>query len=337
MENNNQKVIRISKKKLIIVLIILAVLGLVLLFFIQSLGSARMKSSNSSDSGSMIAPDFLNSNYYPEYYRQNSDITDTREFLKTSYYSTLKTRNVSEIVKDVKNAVRDVDGRIDNLTSSEKYGHISFVVPKSRFEEFRSEVEDLVHAKLYTENITSQNLLNEKQSIEERTDVSVAALAKLELEKQNLLTTHNTEIGKINRGLASIQNQLVEVRKQKQLTDDSLVFSSLVNQEVQLTQIEATFLDEKNQENQIYNSKNNLLTQKINQTKTQLANLGKEDTKFENNIETVIGSVDVRWISLWDITKLFSPIHPAIIIILALFLVRWLLVRKGYLSRIEFV
>ena len=130
---------------------------------------------------------------------------------------------------------------------------------------------------------------------------------------------------------------MVEVRKQKQLTDDSLVFSSLVNQEVQLTQIEATFLDEKNQENQIYNSKNNLLTQKINQTKTQLANLGKEDTKFENNIETVIGSVDVRWISLWDITKLFSPIHPAIIIILALFLVRWLLVRKGYLSRIEFV
>src|SRR3989344_2652461 len=131
MENNNQKVIRISRKKLIIALVILVVFGLVIGIILNSLSTARMKSVSSPETGMA----------FPDYYNDQSDITDTREFLKTSYSATLKTRDVPEMAKEVKNAIRDVEGRIDNINSSEKYGQISFVVPKSRFEEFRSAVE----------------------------------------------------------------------------------------------------------------------------------------------------------------------------------------------------
>ena len=103
MENNNQKVIRISRKKLIITLVILAVFGLVIGIILNSLSTARMKSAPSIETG--MAPLVSDGRFaYPDYYNEQSDITDTREFLKTSYSATLKTRDVSEVVKEVKNS-----------------------------------------------------------------------------------------------------------------------------------------------------------------------------------------------------------------------------------------
>ena len=96
----------------------------------------------------------------------SSSISDTREFMKTSYSGNIKTRDVKNISRDIRGIIRDMDGRIDNEDISEKYGRIDFVIPKSNLDDFRDEIESLVHAKLYTETTSSQNLLNEKKSID---------------------------------------------------------------------------------------------------------------------------------------------------------------------------
>ena len=341
MENNNQKVIKISKKKLVITLVILVVLGFVFYgVILNSLNSARRRvevgvsMSSSEKSENYGAPV---SQSMPDYYREQNDITDTREFLKTSHSSTLKTRDVPEVTKEVKSAIREVEGRIDNLTSSTNYSYVTFVVPKSRFEEFRSEVESLVYAKLYFENISSQNLLNQKQSIEERTEINSTNLVELEKRKQNLLTAHSLTISNLNKELATTQSQLTLVRQQKLLTDDSTQYNFLLGQETTLVQTELTLKQKQEAENRIYASQNQTITNQINQVNAVLANLSKEDTNFANNIETVTGTVNIQWVSVWYILKIYSPIHPLIIIILILLLARWYLVRKGYLARIEFV
>jgi hypothetical protein len=89
-------------------------------------------------------------NYNYGYGKGQPDITDNREFNKVSYNATIKTRNVRETVRDVKGAVRDVEGRVDREQSAKDRGYVSFVVPKSKFDDFRDQVESLGNAKLYT-------------------------------------------------------------------------------------------------------------------------------------------------------------------------------------------
>ena len=60
------------------------------------------------------------------------------------------------------------------------------MVPKSRLS--LSEVESLVYAKLYFENISSQNLLNQKQSLR-RTEIN-SQIGGLEKRKQ-ISTAHS--------------------------------------------------------------------------------------------------------------------------------------------------
>ncbi len=343
METNNQKVIRISRKKVIITLIVL-VIGVYIIF--NSLSTARMRSGVDYAENAMLpsgggvdipVSSKMMPDYYPYPYPEEGDITDTREFLKTSYSAYLKTRNVRDVVKDVKNAVRDAEGRVDNLTESDKHGYITFVVPKSNFDEFRDEVESLTNKKLYTENISSQNLLNQKQSIEERTEVQTASLANFEKLKKDLATTHALALSKLKNELTTTQNKLFLAESQILQTDDPGEAAALRSQLAILLQTQADIQSREYAENQNFANQNRWLDQSIAHAKTQLANLGKEDTKFENNIETVNGSVNVQWISVWDLIKLYSPINPILIIIIVLLLGRWILVRKGYLSRIEFV
>lgn len=347
METNNQKVIRISKKKLIITLIVLVIGAYIVL---NSLGTARMKSGVDYAENAMmpsgggsygganipvssgVMPD-----YYPYPYPEQDDVTDTREFLKTSYSGNLKTRDVSETADDVKNIVRDVEGRLDNFNTSEKYSYITFVVPKSRFDEFKNRVGDLVGAKLYVESISSQNLLNQKQSIEGRTETAEEALVTLEKRKKDLATAHVATLNNIKSELTATQSKLNITESQILLTDDPGESAALRSQLAVLLQTQADLLGRQSVENQNFANQNKWIDQSIAQTKAQLTNLDKEDTKFANNIETVNGTVNIQWISVWDLIKLYSPINPILIIIIVLLLARWILVRKGYLSRIEFV
>lgn len=334
MENNNQKVIRISREKLIITLVILVVLGFIIL---NSLGTARMKRAPGVETGmAPLVSDETRSNY-PDYYNEPSDITDTREFLKTSYSSILKTRDVPKVVKEVKNAIRDVGGRVDNINSSEKYGQISFVVPKSRFEEFRSEIESLTYAKLYTENISSQNLLSQKQNIEEQTTNILSTLESLKKQKDDLAIKHTQIINSINQEITRVRVELANVRATLAGVTEPSAITSLRSQESSLAGQEVIQKQKLSGENNNYIVQNQNLDRLISNENNNLTNINRQDSQFANNIETVNGSVSIYWISVWNLIKEYSPISPWILIILILILGRYWLVRKGYLSRIELV
>lgn len=111
----------------------------------------------------------MNPDYYPYPY-PNSDVpvSDTREFLKVYYNASMLTRNVLSLTRRVEESVRGYGGRIDQESSSQKYGYLSFVLPQSKYNEFRAELESLVGSRFLTLNISSQNLLSQKVSIEEQ-------------------------------------------------------------------------------------------------------------------------------------------------------------------------
>jgi len=114
----------------------------------------------------------------PDYYpNPEVPITDTREFLKTYYKASMQTRDVSALTRRVETTVRGYDGRIDNESSAEKYGYVSFVLPQAKYETFRAELESLVSSRFLKVNISSQNLLSQKVGIEEQQKQADSKLA----------------------------------------------------------------------------------------------------------------------------------------------------------------
>jgi hypothetical protein len=75
------------------------------------------------------------------------------------------------------------------------------------------------------------------------------------------------------------------------------------------------------------NNKKNALEQKISESQKVLQGVTVQDSKFNENIETVEGSITIRWISLWKLMTVFSPINPIFIISILLVLF-WYLLRK---------
>lgn len=254
-------------------------------------------------------------------------IDDTREFLKTSYSSIIKTRDVQSVVTSVKNIVKGNDGRVDNISSSELNGYVYFVVPKSKFEAFRTEVEALTHKKLYSENSSSQNLLGQKQSIEEQTGNIKKSLESLEAQKEALKVSHAKTVATINKELQSIRTQLASIRKQIAETTDNDALNSLRSQESSYVSRETMQKQKLSTENSQYTAQNSSLETQITYQNTNLENVNKQDENFTENIETVDGSVDVRWVSIWQLIKIFSPI-PAEILVALLVIIIWNILAK---------
>jgi hypothetical protein len=238
METNNQsprKVIHVSKKKFWIGLVIIIIIGLVVFLrnnhryypmpMMNALGISD--SSGSIESADIPSINFGGQNsmmpYYPDYNNQQS-VKDTREFLKVNYSSQIQTRNVPDTVRNVENTIHSVDGRIDSSNHSEKSGFISFVIPKSRFYEFKDTIEGLTHQKLYTENISSSNLLGEKQSIEQQGSNITLSLSSLMASQKTLTTSHNAQLASLQQTLATASNDVKPVI-QKAIDDENQAYT----------------------------------------------------------------------------------------------------------------
>lgn len=314
-----QKTVKVSRKKLIWLLVIILILAWVFG------GFSSFKSGYSSSIGSFSpsAPMFDNQIMEesatkmmpPDYYPNGSpDITDTRQFLKTSYSADIKTRKVKELVRDIKGIILTAGGRIDNIQESNKYSYFSFVVPKSQFETFRDEVESLTYEKLITVNVSSENLLGQKQNIEEQSQNATTNLANLETQKVNLTSKHNQTLTSLNNRLIALQNQGTTTASQQ----------TILRQNIE-------------SENRSYNSQLTNLNQRIDGAKTWITSIEKQDTQFGNNIETVTGSISIAWVSCWQMAKILSPIPPSIILVILLIIIWRLLARFGWVPKIELV
>lgn len=343
MENTTirvKKVIKISRKKLIILIIVLVV-GFILLnknnnqYQYGIIPTSNMGSMESVNGVS--APSSTSMPYYKGGYQEDSSVKDTREFMKVAYGAEIKTRDVKDAIRDVKNAIRDAEGRIDNLNETKKYAYVNFVIPKSNLSNFKDEIESITHEKLYTENSSSQNLLGQKQSIEQQKETVTISLAERKNSQKNLTAQHTTTVNNLQKQLTDIQNQLVVVRASISNTSDSNQLAILRNQEYNLSQQELSLKQSISSENTNYTISNQNIKNQISDLNLQLTNIGKQDVAFTDNIETVNGYISVNWISFWDMAKVFSPIHPGFVITILALLTWYYLSRKNYIPGIEFV
>lgn len=288
-----------------------------------------LESSKSSDFGQAengIYPSTKQMRYYPP----ASDVTDTRDFLKVNYSSRIETRDVSETVGEIDFIVRDVDGRVDNIQSSKKYGQVSFVIPKSNLFEFKSRIEKITHSQLYTENTSSSNLLYQKQNIEQRMASEVSFLDKLKQDKKVLDSIHNERVNSLNRDIASLESQINAIRALLLNTPsyDHETQNRLSNQLESLGSQVVIFRNNLINENKSYATKSDSLNSKINVTTQNIDYIEKEDLAFENNVETVNGYIDVRWVNLWNFIGAFSPTPMWVNLSVVVLFVWWFLERK---------
>ncbi len=261
--------------------------------------------------------------------RSSSSITDTREFMKTSYSGNIQSRDVKDTTRDVRGIIRDSGGRIDSEDVNEKFGYISFVVPKSELNNFLDEISTIAHKKLYSEGTSSQNLLSQKQNIEEQGNIATQSIIELQNNLKATSVRETATLANLNRELVSVRNQFNATKKTiaetvgnnpELLTD---LYLQEYQQQEQVNQIMQTIENEKIQ----YKQQKNALEQKISESQKVLQGVTVQDSKFNENIETVEGSITIRWISLWKLMTVFSPINPIFIISILLVLF-WYLLRK---------
>jgi len=334
-----RRVIRISKKAIWISVIVLIVLLFGLSFVV------RMITSTFGTGPEQISRSMIPCIPGPGidcgggYYSNNSSVTDTREFMKMSYDGNLKTRKVEEVARDVKDAIRDAKGRIDNQTVATQYAHINFVIPESEFDDFKDEIKSLTYAKLYTDRIDSDNKLSTKQQIEEEDKNASMTLAQLQKEKKDLDTAHTKKIASLEASLRKTNTELNDIRKAISVTDrdNAVAYDNLVIQEQNLINSQSTILSNTNNENFSYNDKSTRLNEQISTVNSNLVAIDDKDKDFMQDIATVNGSVEVRFITHWEMAKIYAPIHPTFIIII-LVILGWIFLRhKPYVPKVEFV
>ncbi|MES2088343.1 MAG: DUF4349 domain-containing protein [Patescibacteria group bacterium] len=262
--------------------------------------AAGTPARDSSVSNSMVQ-DGMGSVYYPSpYYNPDVPVTDTREFLKVYYNAYMRSRDVQALTHRVETTVRGYDGRIDQESSSEKYGSVSFAVPQSKYDAFRAELEGLVGRRFITVNVSSQNLLPQKLSIEEQQKQADTQLADYKTTRQKIVTTHAGVVQSIQARIDADEKQLAMLRAQTSTPQIEAQIVSFSNDLLSLKQQLA-------KESASYTSQLANIDTNIKYAQEWVEKVKTQDKTLLDNVATVTGTVSIQWISLWEIALLYLP------------------------------
>ena len=270
--------------------------------------------SNTSAQGS--APAYYPGYPYP-YYNPDVPVTDTREFLKVNYNASMRSRDVQGLTRRVETTVRGYSGRIDQESSSPQYGSISFAIPMSKYDAFRNDIEALVGSRFLTVNISSQNLLPQKQSIEQQQAQADSNLSDLKTQRAQTVTDHSNKVKSLQSQLDA--NTVAQAALRAEVTNDAGRQAAIASQLAQLaTQATALKTSLDGQNSNYANSIASLDSNIKYATDVQKA-VQTQDQTLLDNVATVSGTISIQWISLWDTALLYLPGYwiPAIFAALA--------------------
>ncbi len=246
--------------------------------------------------------DQMGSNAYYPYPYPNPEVpvTDTREFLKTYYNASMLTRDVQGLTRRVVTTVRGYDGRVDQESSSPKYGSVSFAIPQGKYDAFRTELEGLVSSRFLTVSISSQNLLSQKLSIEEQQKQADTALSNYTTARQQIVSAHASTVKSYQAKIDADTQQLASLRAQEQTPE--------VQSQIQaVSQDLASYKQRLANENTSYASQLKNADANIKNAQDWQKAVKTQDTAFLDNVATVTGTVSVQWIGLWDMIRLYLP------------------------------
>ena len=270
---------------------------------------------------------YVESVRYP-YYKQSPDITDTREYLKTTFGLDIKTRKVEQTYTRVKTIIRGYGGRIDNSSLSEKYARLSFVVPKSDYDSFVEEVQGMFPEKFIKLSENTSNLLPQKQHIEEQTEQTNKTLDELKQDRTDLVKNHEEKVASLQKEVNRLNGIIYSLMGQRKdiPTTDTIALQKINEQINYNLRLRNTQNESLNNENNQYQKNLNALDQRISAQENRLAVLDKQDTNLLNNVETVDGTISIRWISLFEIVNLYIPVYKTLIILFVLIIIFYLFV-----------
>lgn len=272
---------------------------------------------DTSESSAQFQREKDSSVYYP-YPNPEVPVTDTREFLKVYYNASMRTRDVQGLTRRVETTVRGYSGRIDQESSSPQYGFVSFVVPQSKYDAFRAELEGLVGSKFLSVNISSQNLLSQKLSIEEQQKQADTALSDYKTARQKIVNAHTSIVQSLKSRIDAYVQQLATLRAEiqtpqvlAQIQTISEYWSSLRQQLVN--------------ENASYAIRLNNADENIKYAQDRQRAVQTQDQALLDNVATVTGTISIKWISLWEIALLYLPGYwiPIIFAVLAFLSFLW--------------
>lgn len=312
------------KKRLLHYIVAISIVLVLFILFRLTIGSllgnstARIKGSPSFDttytSSSNIAGGM------PQ--RPTTSVEDTREFLKKYFSATIQTRDVEPVAKKVEYLIKGSDGRIDSSTINTTNAYFSFVIPKSELDTFEEELRTYTHTKLYTQSVSTQNLLGEKQNLERQQTASTDTVTTLTVEQKKVQTDYAKQAAVYNRELTAAQTELTTVRTSLTTTSDEAVRTSLLAKERTLIAAIQTLQANLAQATTTFRSQMGTLGVSLANQATILKNLSMQEDAFFDNIETVQGSIGINHISLWQWATRLSPIHPVWVIALILALLK---------------
>lgn len=279
-------------------------------------------------SGGMMLPSLGNLMPSPRYQENTKSIADTREFMKSNYSGNIQTRKVEEVAQKVKLLIKGSNGRIDSSNVSTNSAYFNFVIPKSELDNFEEQIRTYVNPKLYTQTISTQNLLTDKQNLERDQQDNTQATIALTQEQKKVEASYKTQVSSLKTQISSKEKEVSDIRLKQTPSTDENTLASLQYQEQVLS-------------NQLQNLKNSL-SQATSTFNTQMSALGLSladqakisnslDTKendFFDNIETVQGTVYISKVSTWQIISTLSPINPIIVIAILLAIFKIISVTK---------
>jgi hypothetical protein len=243
--------------------------------------------------------------------------TDTREFLKTNFNAEIRTRDVQELTRRAETTVRGFDGRVDQTSSSEKHGYIRFVVPASRFDEFRAEVESFVDPRYIRIDIGTENLLSEKRSIEEQQATADSYLSQLQSERSALTASHDRALKDLQATSAAYSAQLAQIRATTPADDEERAQLQIEEQGMlaKIASVNAQIASEQ----KAYTAQSASLDSSIASAQTAVKAVKTQDQALLDSVATVEGSISFEWISYWEIAQLYLPGYwiPGIIALIA--------------------
>ncbi len=236
-----------------------------------------------------------------------SPIDDTREFLKTGYGAHIKTRTVSKIATRIQTMIRGYGGRIDNASVNPKSAYISFVIPKSSLEFFRTELKDVLPERFIEENVQMTNLLPQKQQIEKDTGAAEDRLESLQNSRQSLIASHDAKA-------ASIQKQINTYAYRISVLNKEVTTSTIRQEEInrELAQLNSQVRYQKQllaNENAQFQKSLNALDADIRGVTRERDALYVQDENLVKDVETVQGSVSLEWVSILELLDLYVPIY----------------------------
>ena len=263
--------------------------------------------------------------YYP--YPSGGEVpsTDTREYLKQYYNATLKTRHVVDLTLQVATDVRGFGGRVDQTNSSDQSGYVQFVIPADQYDQFRSAMRGLVGDRFITEQTSAQNLLPQKQGIEQEQKTAQGSIDSLTAQRQKLVASHQSTIASLQSRIDNDQAEYDALVAQSQTTTDPTQLANITARETTLSNELASLRSQLASENASYAQQKQSLDQQLGYASSSLASANTQNQDLLDNVATVSGTISVQFISYWQIARLYLPGYsiPAIFAFLSVLSFLW--------------